>query len=61
MAQTEDREEGAKEEDTLRLEGCIQFWEAKLRCDRGLFEPSTVVQIESTVSFLKKLLEMERR
>lgn len=36
-----------------QLEGCIRFWENKLK-DRGLFEPSTIAQIEWTVRFLKR-------
>ncbi len=40
-----------------QLESCIRFWESKLN-DKGLFEPSTMEQIESTIRFLRLGLEM---
>ena len=37
------------------LDLLIKFWEAKLKFDRYLMEPSVVVTIESTIKYLKKL------
>jgi len=37
------------------LEGCISFWESKLFYDKYLLEPSTIVLIENTIKFLKRL------
>ena len=42
------------------LEGCISFWESKLFHDKYLLEPSTIVLIENTIKFLKKLQENEK-
>ena len=40
------------------LEGCIRFWEGKLR-DKYLMSISTAALIEQTVVFLKKLQKLE--
>ena len=40
------------------LEGCIRFWEGKLR-DKYLMSISTAALIEQTVEFLKKLKKLE--
>lgn len=37
------------------LEGCIQFWESKLKHDRYLMEPSVIVGIQNTVKYLEEL------
>ena len=42
------------------LEGCIRFWEAKLR-DKYLMSISTAAQVEQTVVFLKKLQKLEAK
>lgn len=36
------------------LELLIRFWEAKLKFDQFLVEPSTVVSVEATIRYLKK-------
>ena len=41
-----------------QLEGCIQFWETKLTCDRYLMGPGTQALIESTVHHLKELQKL---
>ena len=41
------------------LEGCIRFWEAKLK-DQGLFDPSTQGVMKSTVKYLKELQEAKK-
>ncbi len=41
-----------------QLEGCIKFWEGKLK-DKYLLESSTEVLIESTVSYLKELQQIK--
>ena len=40
------------------LEGCIRFWEEKLR-DKYLMAISTAALVEQTVVFLKKLQKLE--
>ena len=40
------------------LEGCIRFWESKLK-DKYLLEPATIALIEMTIKFLKKLQEKQ--
>ena len=42
------------------LEGCIRFWEGKLR-DKYLMSISTAALVEQTVVFLKKLQELEAK
>ena len=41
-----------------QLEGCIRFWEGKLR-DKYLMSISTAALIEQTVVFLRKLQKLE--
>ena len=36
------------------LEGCIRFWESKLK-DEYLLDPSVIVLIKMTIKFLKEL------
>ncbi len=41
-----------------QLEGCIRFWESKLK-DMYLLESSTRVLVEQTVSYLKELQQIK--
>ena len=41
-----------------QLDGCIGFWESKLKSERWFVEPSTISIIEATIKFLKKLKEV---
>ena len=36
------------------LEGCIQFWKAKLAHDSYLMEPSVIVGIQNTIKYLEE-------
>lgn len=62
-----DWEEKMTEEEILATEaekeltGCINHWEAKLRHDRHLMEPSTQGLVESTVKFLKELKQIQEK
>lgn len=38
-----------------QLDGCIRFWEAKLKTDTYLIAPATEVLIKETVMFLQEL------
>lgn len=42
------------------LEGCIRFWRSKFG-DRGLYSPSTMGIIESTIKHLEKLQKLEKK
>uniref|UniRef100_A0A6H1ZP17 Uncharacterized protein n=1 Tax=viral metagenome TaxID=1070528 RepID=A0A6H1ZP17_9ZZZZ len=42
-----------------QLQGCINFWEAKLQA-KYLLDTSTIVLIELTIKYLKELQEVNR-
>ncbi|KKM08101.1 hypothetical protein LCGC14_1727270 [marine sediment metagenome] len=42
-----------------QIDGCINFWESKLKSEAFLLEPSVIVTIETTIKLLKVLRGLE--